>query len=327
MSDPIKPPGAVPMTEEEFGVALSLYGDTRCGDMHERQAYEHRADLVRHDDRQRSLIAELRREKRALELASNERLGIDPRIHEDLRRQLDAARARAEALERDVRRWTDRHDEMFAEREAAFEALRSAPEVPEREHFEPSAVRRYMAEYLVWFDGSRARALAEDNESTDRPGAPIAPPPPGEEAHCWRVGANVRQRPDKPCPECGDKSGHDTYGRTYPPPPGAGESVTREELASLLEEIADAFLRDEGKRRLAIKAPEDADVLCLCLAHGFGAVMDSAARLWRARDPVGAFTTGQCVKTVQNYAERTNELLDRLTTKPTTSGDSGDDTK
>lgn len=40
---------------------------------------------------------------------------------------------------------------------------------------------------------------------------------------------------------------------------------------------------------------EDGSVERLCLLYGFGAVMTSAARQWKARDPVGALTVGGCV--------------------------------
>jgi hypothetical protein len=53
----------------------------------------------------------------------------------------------------------------------------------------------------------------------------------------------------------------------------------------------------ERKRRARLRAekisgPEDAEVLALCELYGFGAVMDSAARQWTRRDPVGAFYIG-----------------------------------
>lgn len=40
---------------------------------------------------------------------------------------------------------------------------------------------------------------------------------------------------------------------------------------------------------------EDGAVLALCERYGFGAVMASAARQWKSRDPVGAKTVGPCV--------------------------------
>lgn len=40
---------------------------------------------------------------------------------------------------------------------------------------------------------------------------------------------------------------------------------------------------------------EDGAVLALCEQWGFGAVMSSAARQWKERDPVGALTVGPCV--------------------------------
>lgn len=39
---------------------------------------------------------------------------------------------------------------------------------------------------------------------------------------------------------------------------------------------------------------EDPEVLALCLRYGFGAVMQSASRQWRARDPIGAKSVGEC---------------------------------
>lgn len=71
--------------------------------------------------------------------------------------------------------------------------------------------------------------------------------------------------------------------------------ATAEKLAEFRK-----FAEDGLVDRSAIVAGEDAAVLALCLQHGYGAVMDSAARQWRARDPVGAFTTGHCVGTLQH---------------------------
>jgi hypothetical protein len=51
--------------------------------------------------------------------------------------------------------------------------------------------------------------------------------------------------------------------------------------------------------REGICAEEDGIVLRVCQKYGFGAVIDSAARQWRDRDPNGAFTVGHCVATVQ----------------------------
>ncbi len=59
--------------------------------------------------------------------------------------------------------------------------------------------------------------------------------------------------------------------------------------------LADQSVVDRSAHQ---EAPEDAEVLALCERVGFGAVMDSAARQWRKRDPIGAFTIGHCVATV-----------------------------
>ena len=55
----------------------------------------------------------------------------------------------------------------------------------------------------------------------------------------------------------------------------------------------------KGDRARLIVAKEDELIRDLCERIGYGAVMDSAARLWRQKDPLGAFTIGPCVATVQ----------------------------
>lgn len=55
----------------------------------------------------------------------------------------------------------------------------------------------------------------------------------------------------------------------------------------------------EGHRQV-IHSPQDAGVGELCERIGYGAVMDAAARLWRRKDPIGAFTCGPCVLTVRD---------------------------
>jgi len=42
----------------------------------------------------------------------------------------------------------------------------------------------------------------------------------------------------------------------------------------------------------AASTAQDKAVLAVCADWGFGAVMESAARQWRERDPIGAFTVG-----------------------------------
>ena len=58
-------------------------------------------------------------------------------------------------------------------------------------------------------------------------------------------------------------------------------------------------LMDVQGARQGIQAPEDAAVRALCERVGYGAVMDSAARQWRANDPQGAFLVGPCVCQVE----------------------------
>ncbi len=64
-------------------------------------------------------------------------------------------------------------------------------------------------------------------------------------------------------------------------------------------------LSDPYGRRRRIEAPEDPEVRDLCERIGYGAVMDSASRQWRAKATregggSGAFTVGTCVGTVQS---------------------------
>jgi hypothetical protein len=55
----------------------------------------------------------------------------------------------------------------------------------------------------------------------------------------------------------------------------------------------------DGKRQAIRDERVDGIVKSLCEQHGYGAVMDSAARQWRAKDPAGAFLIGPCVATAQ----------------------------
>lgn len=72
----------------------------------------------------------------------------------------------------------------------------------------------------------------------------------------------------------------------------AREAKLREALEWFEKQRMDAIRRAD-----AIHAKEDGEVLALCKRHGFGAVMDSAARQW-ARLPeckTGAFFIGGCI--------------------------------
>ena len=51
---------------------------------------------------------------------------------------------------------------------------------------------------------------------------------------------------------------------------------------------------------------EDGSVLALCERYGFGAVMGSASRQWRARDPKGALSVGDCFG---NMAKRAGDWM------------------
>ena len=85
--------------------------------------------------------------------------------------------------------------------------------------------------------------------------------------------------------------------------------VTTDELLgrmpALAAEMRSALeLCDPDGGRLGILAPEDAEVRALCERIGYGAVMDSAARQWRLKDQLGAFTGGPCVATVRRALGR-----------------------
>ena len=82
-----------------------------------------------------------------------------------------------------------------------------------------------------------------------------------------------------------------------------GASKLNLEAADEIERLRAALEWFEKQRQDAIRraevvhAPEDEAVLTLCRRHGFGAVMDSAARQW-ARLPEGkpgAFFIGGCI--------------------------------
>ena len=84
-----------------------------------------------------------------------------------------------------------------------------------------------------------------------------------------------------------------------------GEAREREAWNEVQEvlELCD----DEGHRARAFNAvglPEDHLVYELCERFGYGAVMDSAARQWFAKDDDGAFVVGSCAATVRQAKRR-----------------------
>jgi hypothetical protein len=74
------------------------------------------------------------------------------------------------------------------------------------------------------------------------------------------------------------------------------EAVERERDA--LREVFN-LMDIDGKRQSIRDERVDSIVKSLCEQHGYGAVMDAAARQWRAKDPAGAFLIGPCVATAQ----------------------------
>lgn len=89
----------------------------------------------------------------------------------------------------------------------------------------------------------------------------------------------------------------------------------RAALKRVLKEAEEVLLLSdpEGVRTKQIRDPAiDGIVLQLCKQHGFGAVMDSAARQWRnypGLPPGGSHTTGACVSTVQNILTKIRAVL------------------
>lgn len=69
-----------------------------------------------------------------------------------------------------------------------------------------------------------------------------------------------------------------------------------------------ALVCEDPRSRDMITAPEDPAVEALCLVWGYGAVMDSAMRLWHRRHPGAAFTVCGC----RTAAERAWDLLVRM---------------
>lgn len=105
---------------------------------------------------------------------------------------------------------------------------------------------------------------------------------------CAEHGPDVRVDEDGCCVTCGNGA----LG------PGAEQaSCDRRRLAKAQRDrraLADvlSFSGPSDRAVERIHAPEDAEVRNLCERVGYGAVMDSAARQWAAKDPVGAHTTG-----------------------------------
>lgn len=84
-------------------------------------------------------------------------------------------------------------------------------------------------------------------------------------------------------------------------------------LEAALREADEVFdLMDyQGARARAITAPEDDEVGRLCERHGYGAVMDSAARLWWHLDGGrgGSFIVGSAACLVEKAAKAVKAAL------------------
>lgn len=70
-----------------------------------------------------------------------------------------------------------------------------------------------------------------------------------------------------------------------------------EAQVAVMREVLELCIPKDNE--IFINAPEDSAVRLLCDMYGYGAVMTSVARQWRKKDPIGAFTIGPCLLTVQ----------------------------
>lgn len=81
---------------------------------------------------------------------------------------------------------------------------------------------------------------------------------------------------------------------------------------TIIETLKDArkvlALCDQG-RAGKVNAAEDGFVRDLCEQIGYGAVMDSAQRMWEVKDSKGCFTVGPCLFTVREMISRIDNLL------------------
>lgn len=82
------------------------------------------------------------------------------------------------------------------------------------------------------------------------------------------------------------------------------EAVERERDA--LREVFN-LMDIDGKRQAIRDERVDSIVKSLCEQHGYGAVMDSAARQWREKDPIGAFMVGPCAGTMKSALSKQKE--------------------
>lgn len=84
----------------------------------------------------------------------------------------------------------------------------------------------------------------------------------------------------------------------------------RRAAAALNEAIVCLEMADPEGRHVWLVAPEDHLIRDLCERRGYGAVIDSAVRQWRRKDPVGAHTQGMCVETLTMLLKQLREAVD-----------------
>lgn len=85
-----------------------------------------------------------------------------------------------------------------------------------------------------------------------------------------------------------------------------------EEMRGALKESTEVLALSDLTGRPDLKVPEDAVVKPICEEWGYGAVMDSAFRLWVKKHGGSAFTCGACVFTVEDALELNRRALAKL---------------
>lgn len=85
------------------------------------------------------------------------------------------------------------------------------------------------------------------------------------------------------------------------------QKILKNKYKKLCEELLLAYRGNLGRKN--IQAPEDVEVLALGKRIGFGALMDSASRMWQKQKyGDGAFLCGDCISTVENMIECFDEI-------------------
>lgn len=119
------------------------------------------------------------------------------------------------------------------------------------------------------------------------------------------------------CGVIGAAEDHERYCAVHP------ESALKariEELEGQLERarvvIVDLLENHENSlpytKRPNLNVPEDHLVLPICEKWGYGAVMNSASRLWYRKDPFGAQMGGPCVSVAESSIKEARKVLSEI---------------